>query len=29
LAGGDWKIIAGIIDQELDVEDHTLVEFST
>lgn len=29
LAGGDWRIIAEIIDQELDGEDHTLVEFST
>ncbi len=28
LAGGDWNIIAQIIDQELDGEDHTLVEFS-
>ncbi|NQT70072.1 MAG: macro domain-containing protein [Desulfobacteraceae bacterium] len=28
LAGGDWDVIAKIIDQELDGEDHTLVEFS-
>jgi O-acetyl-ADP-ribose deacetylase (regulator of RNase III) len=27
LAGGDWKIIAGIIEEELREEDHTLVEF--
>ena len=25
LAGGDWQIIAAIIDEELDGEDHTLV----
>ncbi len=25
LAGGDWTIISGIINQELDGEDHTLV----
>ncbi len=28
LAGGDWDVIAKIIDQELDGEDHTLVEFA-
>ena len=28
LARGDWSIIAGIIDQELAGEDHTLVEFT-
>mmetsp|Transcript_48489 Transcript_48489/g.117305 ORF Transcript_48489/g.117305 Transcript_48489/m.117305 type:complete len:196 (+) Transcript_48489:130-717(+) len=28
LAGGDWKIISKIIDNELHGEDHTLVEFS-
>ena len=28
LAGGDWKVIAGIIDEELAGEDHTLVEFT-
>ncbi len=28
LAGGDWKIIADIIDEELYGEAHTLVEFS-
>lgn len=27
LAGGDWKKIAAIIDEELAGEDHTLVEF--
>lgn len=27
LAGGDWSIIATIIDEELAGEDHTLVEF--
>ncbi len=27
LAGGDWDIISEIIDQELEGEDHTLVEF--
>jgi predicted phosphatase len=27
LAGGDWDIIADIINQELDGEDHTLVEY--
>lgn len=27
LAGGDWKIIAPIIDKELEGEDHTLVIF--
>ncbi|WP_296746364.1 macro domain-containing protein [Mesorhizobium sp.] len=27
LAGGDWTIIAAIIDEELDGEDHTLVEY--
>jgi len=29
LAGGDWTVISGIIDQELDGEDHTLVTFSS
>lgn len=28
LAGGDWGVIAKIIDQELDGEDHTLVELA-
>ncbi|MBU2714344.1 macro domain-containing protein [Zooshikella harenae] len=28
LAGGDWDVIAQIIDQELDGEDHTLVRFT-
>jgi O-acetyl-ADP-ribose deacetylase (regulator of RNase III) len=28
LAGGDWKVIAAIIDEELAGEDHTLVEFA-
>jgi O-acetyl-ADP-ribose deacetylase (regulator of RNase III) len=28
LAGGDWDRIAAIIDEELDGEDHTLVEFA-
>ena len=28
LAGGDWKVISTIIDNELRGEDHTLVEFS-
>jgi len=28
LAGGDWDIIRGIIDEELAGEDHTYVEFS-
>ena len=28
LAGGDWKIISKIIDNELHGADHTLVEFS-
>ncbi len=28
LAGGDWNIISGIIDEELEGENHTLVEFS-
>ncbi len=28
LAGGDWKIIAAIIEEELAGEDHTLVEYS-
>jgi len=28
LAKGDWNIISRIIDQELDGEDHTLVEYS-
>ena len=27
LAGGDWGVISGIIDEELDGEDHTLVEY--
>ena len=27
LAGGDWKVIARIIDEELEGEDHSLVEF--
>ncbi len=27
LAGGDWDIIEAIIDEELEGEDHTLVEF--
>lgn len=27
LAGGDWQVIAAIIDEELAGEDHTLVEF--
>jgi O-acetyl-ADP-ribose deacetylase (regulator of RNase III) len=27
LAGGDWSIIAPIIDEELNGEDHTFVEF--
>ncbi len=27
LAGGDWSIIAGIIEQELNGEDHTFVEY--
>jgi O-acetyl-ADP-ribose deacetylase (regulator of RNase III) len=27
LAGGDWGVIARIIDEELEGEDHTLVEF--
>ncbi len=27
LAGGDWQVIARIIDEELDGEDHTLVEY--
>ncbi len=27
LAGGDWAIISGIIDEELTGEDHTFVEF--
>eukprot|EP00526_Cylindrotheca_closterium_P024058 CAMPEP_0113624806 /NCGR_PEP_ID=MMETSP0017_2-20120614/12800_1 /TAXON_ID=2856 /ORGANISM="Cylindrotheca closterium" /LENGTH=188 /DNA_ID=CAMNT_0000534873 /DNA_START=157 /DNA_END=723 /DNA_ORIENTATION=+ /assembly_acc=CAM_ASM_000147 len=27
LAGGDWSIISAIIDEELEGEDHTLVEF--
>jgi hypothetical protein len=26
LAGGDWKVIESIIQQELDGEDHTLVK---
>lgn len=28
LAGGDWQVIAAIIDEELAGEDHTLVEFA-
>ncbi|MAS94073.1 MAG: phosphatase [Verrucomicrobiales bacterium] len=28
LAGGDWKVISEIIEEELDGEDHTLVKFS-
>ncbi|MEN0063127.1 MAG: macro domain-containing protein [Myxococcota bacterium] len=28
LAGGDWTVIAGLIDEVLAGEDHTLVEFS-
>ena len=28
LAGGDWLIISQIIDDELDGEDHTLVEYA-
>ncbi|ESP94637.1 macro domain-containing protein [Pseudoalteromonas luteoviolacea] len=28
LAGGDWKVIATIIDNELQGEDHTLVRFA-
>jgi O-acetyl-ADP-ribose deacetylase (regulator of RNase III) len=28
LAGGDWEIIAQIIDEELAGEDHTLVEYA-
>jgi O-acetyl-ADP-ribose deacetylase (regulator of RNase III) len=28
LAGGDWAIISKIIDEELEGEDHTLVEFA-
>lgn len=27
LAGGDWDVIAHIIDEELEGEDHTLVEY--
>ena len=27
LAGGDWGVISGIIDEELDGEEHTLVRF--
>lgn len=27
LAGGDWEVIAAIIDEELDGEAHTLVEY--
>jgi O-acetyl-ADP-ribose deacetylase (regulator of RNase III) len=27
LAGGDWNVISKIIDEELEGEDHTLVEF--
>ncbi len=28
LAGGDWSVISGIIDEVLDGEDHTLVELA-
>jgi O-acetyl-ADP-ribose deacetylase (regulator of RNase III) len=28
LAGGDWTVIAQIIDEELSGEDHTLVEYA-
>ena len=28
LAGGDWKIVSAIIEEELRGEDHTFVEFS-
>ena len=28
LAGGDWTLIASIIEEELAGEDHTLVEFA-
>jgi len=28
LAGGDWNVIAQIIDDELDAEHHTLVEYN-
>ncbi len=28
LGGGDWDTIAGIIEEELEGEDHTLVEFA-
>lgn len=28
LAGGDWKVISAIIDEELTGEDHTYVEFA-
>jgi O-acetyl-ADP-ribose deacetylase (regulator of RNase III) len=28
MAGGDWQRIAAIIDEELEGEDHTLVEFA-
>jgi len=28
LAGGDWQILAAIIDEELDGEDHTIVLYS-
>lgn len=28
LAGGDWALIAAIIDEELAGEDHAVVEFS-
>ncbi|KAL7575121.1 hypothetical protein ACA910_000488 [Epithemia clementina (nom. ined.)] len=28
LAGGDWKLIAEIIDRELEGEDHTYVEYN-
>lgn len=28
LAGGDWEVIAAIVEEELASEDHTLVEFA-
>ncbi|MFT4514409.1 MAG: hypothetical protein ACI91B_003118 [Planctomycetota bacterium] len=28
MAGGDWSVIAAIIEEELAGEDHTLVEFT-
>lgn len=27
LGGGDWKVLSGLIDEALDGEDHTLVEY--